>query len=62
MVNRHKIKYITDSKGKKKDVILSIKDYNNLIEDLNDLAVVAERRNEKTITHKSLVKKIRNVY
>lgn len=42
--------YVTSASGRKKAVILSIKDYNRLLEDLHDLAVVAERREESPVT------------
>lgn len=38
--------YLVDAAGKKTGVILSLKHYERLIEDLHDLAVVAERRDE----------------
>ena len=40
---------MVDAKGKKTSVILSLKTYQKLMEDLHDLAVVAERRSEKPI-------------
>lgn len=43
--------YVTDSQGQKTAVILPIDEYNELIEDLADLAVVAERRAEPSISH-----------
>ena len=42
--------YITDADGKKLSVILPIADYLELLEDLEDLATIAERRNETTIS------------
>ena len=36
--------YVVDAKGKKLSVILSLERYERLMEDLHDLAVVAERR------------------
>ncbi len=42
--------YVVDNKGKKTAVILPIKQYEQLMEDLHDLAVVAERRDEETIS------------
>jgi PHD/YefM family antitoxin component YafN of YafNO toxin-antitoxin module len=42
--------YVIDSKGNKTGVLLSLEEYERLLEDLHDLAVVAERRNEKSIT------------
>ena len=41
--------FVVDGKGKKTSVILSLKRYRRLMEDLHDLAVVAERRSEKPI-------------
>ena len=46
--------YIVDTKGNKKAVILSFKRYEQLMEDLHDLAVVAERREEKTISFEKM--------
>jgi PHD/YefM family antitoxin component YafN of YafNO toxin-antitoxin module len=42
--------FIVDTKGKKTGVILSMKQYEKLMEDLHDLAVVAERRAEQPIS------------
>lgn len=42
-------KFVVDNKGKKTAVILPIEQYEQLLENLHDLAVIAERRNEKTI-------------
>jgi hypothetical protein len=41
--------YITDKKGRKTGVVLSVRRYRQLIEDLHDLAIVAERRREKPV-------------
>lgn len=41
--------YVVDPRGKKTAVVLPIKQYERLMEDLHDLAVVAERRDEKSI-------------
>jgi PHD/YefM family antitoxin component YafN of YafNO toxin-antitoxin module len=42
--------YVVDSKGNKTAVVLSLNRYKQLIEDLHDLAVVAERRDEEPIS------------
>lgn len=42
--------FVIDPKGKKTGIILPLKRYQQLMEDLHDLAVVAERRAEKTIS------------
>jgi len=39
--------YITDAKGRRKSVILSIHEFEELMEDLHDLAVLAERKDAK---------------
>jgi hypothetical protein len=43
-----KERFITDNKGRKKAVILDIKLYQEILEDLEDLRVLAERRDEAT--------------
>jgi hypothetical protein len=51
--------YIIDNKGKKRGVFLSIKEYQKLIEDLHDLAIVAERRHEKTLNLATMKRKLK---
>ncbi|UIE35990.1 hypothetical protein [Leptodesmis sichuanensis] len=41
--------YVVDANGTKTAVILSIEHYEQLLEDLHDLAIVAERRDEQPI-------------
>lgn len=41
--------YIVDRAGKRTAVILSTRRYRQILEDLHDLAVVAERRSEKSV-------------
>jgi len=53
-------RYITDEKGNKKSVILSISQYQEPIEDIEDLAAVAERRDEPTIPHKMFLAELKN--
>jgi PHD/YefM family antitoxin component YafN of YafNO toxin-antitoxin module len=40
---------VVDGRGKKRAVIISIREYRRLREDLHDLAVVAERSKERPI-------------
>ncbi|HEV7475010.1 MAG TPA: hypothetical protein VGN90_13235 [Pyrinomonadaceae bacterium] len=42
--------YVVDEKGRKTAVLLPLEQYEKLLEDLHDLAVVAERKNEKPIS------------
>lgn len=51
--------YIVDKKGHKKGVLLTIDQYDQLMEDLHDLAVIAQRKNEKTITFEKAAKSLK---
>jgi hypothetical protein len=45
------IQFLTNEKGRKTAAVLPIEDYEKLLEDMDDLAVIAERRDEETIPH-----------
>ncbi len=47
--------YITDNTGQRVSVVIPLAEFEELLEDLNDLAIAAERRNEPTITHNELL-------
>jgi len=51
--------YVVDSKGRKTGVLLSLKQYERLLEDLHDLAMVAERRDEEPISLEELKKRLK---
>ena len=51
-------RYVTNRQGKKTGVVLSLKRYSRLMEDLHDLAVVAERRNEKSVAADEMKKRL----
>lgn len=53
------VQYITNETGERSNVILSIEDFEALLEDLKDLAVVVERRHEPTISHQKLKKELK---
>jgi PHD/YefM family antitoxin component YafN of YafNO toxin-antitoxin module len=42
--------FVVDEEGKKTAVLIPIDKYEQMIEDLHDLAVVAERRDEENIS------------
>jgi hypothetical protein len=52
-----KERFIVNKEGKKTEVILPINEYEILLEDLHDLAVIAERREEKTIPFEEFKKR-----
>ncbi len=51
--------FIVNAKGKRTGVVLSLSQYQKLIEDLHDLAVVAERRDEKPVTINELKRRLK---
>ena len=53
------VTYITDDRGERTAVVLPISEYEKLLEDLEDLAVVAERRGEPTIPHEQFVAELK---
>jgi PHD/YefM family antitoxin component YafN of YafNO toxin-antitoxin module len=58
-VNAVQEQYVVDTNGKKMGVILSLKHYQQLMEDLHDLAVVAERREEKPISLEEMKRRLK---
>ena len=49
-----KVQYITNEAGERRSVIMSIEDFEALLEDLEDMALVVERRHEPAISHEEL--------
>jgi len=52
-------RFIVDEKGNRVSVVLPVGEYQELLEDLHDLAVVAERRHEPAVSHAALKKKLK---
>ncbi|WP_020484606.1 hypothetical protein ACH5Y9_18370 [Methylomonas sp. BW4-1] len=50
--------FITDANGEKTAVILPIADYQELMEDLADLAAIAERKDEPSIPFETALSEI----
>jgi PHD/YefM family antitoxin component YafN of YafNO toxin-antitoxin module len=50
--------YVIDENGNKVAVIFPFKEYQHLKEDLHDLAIVAERRDEGTMSLAELKKRV----
>ena len=51
--------YVVDGDGKRTAVILPIEQYERLLEDLHDLAVVAERREEEPISLEEMKRRLK---
>jgi PHD/YefM family antitoxin component YafN of YafNO toxin-antitoxin module len=50
--------YLTDERGAKVAVVIPIADYDALMEDLADLACVAERRDEERVSWEDVKKQL----
>ncbi len=53
------LQYVTNDAGEKTAVILPIDQFQELIEDIEDLASAAERRDEPTVSHKDLIAELK---
>ena len=53
------LNYIINETGEKTAVILPIEQFESLLEDIEDLATVAERRDEPTTSHADLLAELK---
>ena len=51
--------FIVDESGVKKAIILPMEDYEELLEDIHDLAIIAERKDEPTKSFEDLKKRLK---
>jgi PHD/YefM family antitoxin component YafN of YafNO toxin-antitoxin module len=54
------VQYITNQAGEKTAVILSLDEFQELLEDIEDLAAVAERRDEPTVSHDEFIAELKH--
>jgi hypothetical protein len=52
-------KFVVDKKGRKTGVVIPLKRYRRLLEDLHDLSAIAERRAERPISFEELKRRFR---
>jgi hypothetical protein len=52
--------YVVDEKGKKVGVIIPFEHYQQMVEDLHDLAMAAERRDEAPISLEEMKRRLRD--
>ena len=57
-MRRFQEQYGVDEKGQKTAVIIPVEEYEELLEDIHDLAIIAERRDEPIITFEELKAKL----
>lgn len=58
-IKKLEIEYVTNRAGEKTAVIVPIHNFEELMEDIDDLAAVAERREEPVITHEQLLNELK---
>ena len=58
-IKKLEIEYVINRAGEKTAVILPIDSFEELLEDIEDLATAAERRDEPTITHDQLLAELK---
>jgi PHD/YefM family antitoxin component YafN of YafNO toxin-antitoxin module len=54
-----KIQYITDENGKKQSVVMPVETYEEILEDIQDLVAIAERKDEPTVSFEELIKNLK---
>ncbi len=59
MKAKTKEQFVVDKGGRRKAVILPMEEYEELLEDIHDLAVAAERRDEETVSTQELRKRLK---
>lgn len=52
-------RYVVNVRGKKIGVILPLKRYRKLLEDLHDLVIIAERRDEEPISLEEMKRRLK---
>lgn len=58
-MGKPKEQYIVDENGQKTAVVLEFEEYQELLEDLHDLAVIADRRDEPTASFEEVKKRLK---
>jgi len=58
-IREMQLKYITNETGEKTAVILPIEEFEELLEDIEDMAAILERRDEPTIPFKEVIEKLK---
>ena len=58
-MERIKEQFIITKEGKKKAVVIPIREYRRLMEDLRDLSIIAERKKEKEIDFEKVIKRLK---
>ena len=57
-INLHP-QYITDDNGDKISVVIGMEEFENMIEDIEDLTAIADRKDEDTTSHEKFLEELR---
>ena len=57
-INLHP-QYITDDSGDKISVVIGMKEFENMLEDIEDLTTIADRKDEETTSHDDFLNELR---
>jgi hypothetical protein len=49
------VKYITNDKGERTDVVMPLADYIEILEEIEDLRLIAERNGEELFSHSDVL-------
>jgi len=58
-VAKNREQYVIDEKGRTTAVIIPVDEYEELLEDIHDLAIIADRRDEPAISFEKLKEKLK---
>jgi hypothetical protein len=53
-----KTQYLVDEKGDKTAVVIPWEEYQEMLEDMHDLVVIAERKDEPTVPFEDVIKRL----
>ncbi len=59
MSEKSQPQYLINEQGEKTAVVIPVEEYEEMLEDLHDLAVIAERKDEPTISMKELKERLK---
>ena len=57
-INLHP-QYITDDRGDKISVVIGMEEFENMLEDIEDLTAIADRKDEETTSHDDFLNELR---
>ena len=57
-INLHP-QYITDDNGDKISVVIGMEEFENMLEDIEDLTAIADRKDEDTTSHEKFLEELR---